>query len=322
VETATAAAGSLARAKITPGTPKAFELFMSDKQYTPTIFLNSAGGDLVAGLKLGVMIRTKGLSTAVGKSVPESIDPKWEKIVPGQCVSACAYAFLGGVSRTAQPGEIGVHQFHNEAALNDPLGKLFTAVDLSVDQFVSALVIDHVAKMGADPRIVSIASATLPGEMHYFDEQELDELKVTWNPDLFQPWAIEPYGQGVVAYSKTQDRTKTATFFCRRDKAPRLLITDPIFDEAQNLKSAIDYLADGFEALGLKLPKEAANVRIVNGAPALEIKLIGLDLDKIQFAKDLTVSAELPRVSAGYFSHALNVKNAVPSFRVASRNCL
>jgi hypothetical protein len=215
--------------EITSDTPTTFLRFMADKQYHPTIYLNSPGENLAAALKLGALIRNAGLSTGVAQSVPEPEDPRFDRLVPGKCVSACAYAFLGGVRRSAEAGEVEVHQFYHEAAFNDPSRKLFSALDLSADQFISALVIDYVSRMGADPRVVSIASTTSPGEMHYFNEDELDDLKVRWNPDVFQAWAIEPYGQGVVAYSKTQDRAKTATFFCRRDKARRLLITDPTF---------------------------------------------------------------------------------------------
>jgi hypothetical protein len=52
-------------------------------------------------------------------------------------------------------------------------------------------------------------------------------------------------------------------------------------DEAKNLQAAIDALADGFEAFGLKLPKDAASVRMLSGAPALESQLSGLDVGKV-----------------------------------------
>ena len=82
------------------------------------------------------------------------------------------YAFLGGVTRTANEGELGVHQFYNEASLKNPSGKLFSSVDLSVNECEGCtLVIDYAFRMGVDPRVVSIASATPPGEMHFFSNQ-------------------------------------------------------------------------------------------------------------------------------------------------------
>ena len=226
------------------------------------------------------------------------------------------------MGRDANDGEIGVHQFYNEATINDPSGKLFDAIDLSRNQLISALVIDYVFRMGADPRVVSIASATLPSEMHFFSKKELDELKVNWSPDSFEPWAIEPFGSGVVAYSKTRDKKETVTFFCRRDRIPRLLITAPIFKDAGQLQEAINSLDDGLEAMGMKLAKEAASVRIVNGSPAFEIKLAGLDLRNLHLVKDLKVEGGIPRANASYFYHPLSEKDAAPALRVAARNCL
>ena len=78
--------------EITTDTPTAFSRFMADKQYHPTIYLNSPGGNLAAGLKLGGLIRNAGLSTGVAQSVPEPEDPRFDRLVPGKCVSACAYA--------------------------------------------------------------------------------------------------------------------------------------------------------------------------------------------------------------------------------------
>jgi hypothetical protein len=306
--------------EITSETPDAFEQFISDKNSKITIYLNSPGGDLMAGMKLGELIRAKGLDTAVGTSVPDGFG--FSKIVQGGCASACAYAFLGGVSRTAKDREIGVHQFYNEATINDPSGKLFSSLDLSVNQLISALVIDYVFRMGADPRVVSIASATPPGGMHFFTQGELRELKVIWSAALFEPWAIEPFGVGVIAYSKTQDKKETATFFCRRDKVPRLLITSLKFKDASQLQEAINSLEDGLEAMGMKLTKEAASVRMVNGSPALELQLTGLDLSTINLGKDLTVHGDVPRVNASYFYHPLSTENATQGFRVVARNCL
>ncbi len=306
--------------EITQDTPKAFEQFVKDKNYKVIVYFNSPGGNLMAGIKLGELIRAKGLDTSIGATMPNGFG--FTKIVQGRCTSACAYAFLGGVTRSAKANEIGVHQFYNEATLKSPSDKLFDSVDLSAEQLISALVIDYVFRMGVDPRVVSVASTTLPGEMHFFAVAELTELNVVWSAGSFDPWAIEPYGGGVVAYTKSKDKKETATLFCRRDKMLRLLITAPIFDNAVRLQEAITSLEDGLEVMDMKVPKESANVRIVNGLPALEIQLIGFDVRKIDASKDLAVHGDVPRVNAPYFYHPLNGENLAGSVRVAARNCL
>ena len=50
---------------------------------TTVVFRNSGGGDFAAGLNLAATIRQKGLTT----------------VAQGYCISSCANAFLGGVSR-------------------------------------------------------------------------------------------------------------------------------------------------------------------------------------------------------------------------------
>src|SRR5690606_27384548 len=69
-----------------------------------TIVLDSTGGQRLSGIMLGIAIRTFGFHTTVG-----SRDSS--KIKTARCTSACVWAFIGGVRRTAQPrSRIGVHQ--------------------------------------------------------------------------------------------------------------------------------------------------------------------------------------------------------------------
>jgi hypothetical protein len=74
--------------------------------------------------------------------------------------------------------------------------------------------------------------------------------------------------------------------------------------------------------MGMKLPKEAASVRMVDGSPALEIQLTGLDFRNLNLVNDFEVRGSLPRVNAAYFYHPIPAKDAVPSLRVAAHNCL
>ena len=88
---------------ITQDTPNEFERFMatSDAKMSKWLFLHSPGGDLMAGLKLGEAIRKHQLNTGIGRSVMleegTMLEHSYKHAV---CASSCAYAFLGGVSRT------------------------------------------------------------------------------------------------------------------------------------------------------------------------------------------------------------------------------
>ena len=58
---------------------------LSREKYVKEVFLNSEGGDLLAGLALGRLFKERKLDTRV--------------MAKAKCLSACALAFLGGVSR-------------------------------------------------------------------------------------------------------------------------------------------------------------------------------------------------------------------------------
>jgi hypothetical protein len=167
-----------------------------------SVLLNSPGGNLIGGIKLGEAIRKQGMSTEIGRSVPDGALDWTHQRAKGACVSACAFAFLGGVSRSVSEsanvgGKIGIHQFYNEAAIVNPSAKVFDAIDFSAQQLLSALLIDYVMHMGVDPRLVVMASSISPTEVHYLSQEEAEELKVSWEPQKFEPWSIEAYGRGL-----------------------------------------------------------------------------------------------------------------------------
>jgi hypothetical protein len=90
---------------------------------------------------------------------------------------------------------------------------------------LSAILIDYAFRMGVDPRFIAMASATPPDKMYYLSKEELELLKVNWSPKDFEPWSIEVSGRGVIAFTKSKDKTMTAVLFCRADKMPRLFLT-------------------------------------------------------------------------------------------------
>lgn len=71
------------------------------------VVFQSSGGDLLGGLRLGQVLRAKGFSSYVSKSISGL-----PKMHAGKCYSACAYAFLGGNIRYVDgKSQYGVHQF-------------------------------------------------------------------------------------------------------------------------------------------------------------------------------------------------------------------
>jgi len=91
----------LAQGVITPRTPDIFTAFLEGRpRYKPTIHFDSPGGNLMAAMRLGFSIRKHGLDTYVGGPYEHepALGAETQTIVGSAvCLSACAYAFLGGV---------------------------------------------------------------------------------------------------------------------------------------------------------------------------------------------------------------------------------
>jgi hypothetical protein len=283
-----------------------------------SVLLNSPGGNLIGGIKLGEAIRKQGMSTEIGRSVPDGALDWTHQKHEGACVSACAFAFLGGVSRSVG-GKIGVHQFYNEAAIVNPSAKVFNAIDFSAQQLLSALLIDYVMHMGVDPRLVVMASSISPTEVHYLSQEEAEELKVSWEPQKFEPWSIDAYGNGVVAYTKTRDRRTTVTLFCRRDKTPRVLVTFPMVMDANNTMSLFGSLAD-VKAFDVTATKDKMTMNIKAGLAYWEINLAGSNLDSLAKSSGIE-PAEYVHVLWDNFVFHLPTSNLKQSARIALRNC-
>ncbi|PSC06737.1 hypothetical protein SLNSH_02775 [Alsobacter soli] len=216
-----------------------------------------------------------------------------------------------------------MHQFYNNAAIHQPSAKLFDAVDLSAQQFVSAVLVDYVFRMGVNPRFVAKAAETSPAEMHRFSQQELKELDIVWEADNFEPWAIEPYGGGVVAFSRSKDKSRMATAFCRKDKVPRLLITGPWRFNEGELRQIIAGLG-GIEVFGQQFPKEALSVRTANKAPAIEVSMARFSLAAIDTAKTAgtSISQYGPHVYWADFDFRIAKEGASRALAIAFRNCI
>ena len=122
--------------------------------------LRSGGGHLMGALRLGRAIREAGLETRVTSR-------------PG-CRSACTYAFLGGVTRQAEPGTLAVHA----ASIGSPAGGPALDLPPSARRIVAAILSAYVEEMGANAALVEIAFATPPGTLKRLDRRDLAALGI------------------------------------------------------------------------------------------------------------------------------------------------
>lgn len=131
------------------------------------VVLNSGGGNLVESLRLGNVIRQAGLSTTV-----RSYDPETGRFqAGGTCASGCAYAFLGGVSRSVgEGGRIGVHQIYTQGDA--------WALSAQDGLELMSLVAAHIRRLGASLELLIPAMNTRPQGMHWLSTGELSRYAV------------------------------------------------------------------------------------------------------------------------------------------------
>jgi hypothetical protein len=210
----------LANGMITSDTPNKLEILLKAQKFKPTIYFNSPGGNLLAGMKLGYIIRSLIFDTYVGgpynsAHLNQSNGQFNESIVTivakGVCLSACAYAFLGGVSRHLDAGgQLGVHQFSGGAK----------DVGQSAAQVTTAVLAQYLDDMGVDRKLLDIASMTPSGSVQIISVQLARELNVDNTNPPKRGWELKADDQGNLSAIVTQrqgGRDAVTSLAFRRD---------------------------------------------------------------------------------------------------------
>jgi len=288
------------------------------------ISFNSPGGSLVGAIRLGRVIRDLGMSTSIGKTVS---DGRWYGLEKGACYSACAYAFLGGVSRSVESGEYGVHQFYQQALLQNPEGKVFTPIDFSLQQVTTGLLLSYVLEMGASAQLVIEANKTLPNDMNLLSKQQLIDFRVSFDPHHYGPWGIEPSRNGLVAFTRTQDEKHQMTVYCFNSHRAELLVTYQDVDP-----STLEYLTQSlggiqkFALLNRAIMRTAVKIDIVGAKIRLRVPLELNDLQALESDSDpkgaFSVHFDEPRVFLNAVYENVNLDGLAAAVRLARRNCI
>ena len=163
----------LAIGQIDKESPAQFKTFSKDFPRGSWVAISSPGGNLIAGMQLGLAIREAGFNTVIGNS----------DYSPPECLSACAYTFLGGVSRKLTPGSrYGLHQFRGSDK----------AISAEETQKISATMAKYVDAMGADRRLLDYAELTTSDKVAVLTLAQAQALKVdTGGQSGYGRWRIE-----------------------------------------------------------------------------------------------------------------------------------
>jgi hypothetical protein len=209
---------------------------------------------LDAGLRLGEMFRTHHFKTGIGWTIPD--DYGYEGAVGGQCYSACAYAFLGGVHRSVDGhasatrfqmvhSRLGFHQFHQESsrpngvpapaipagapALAEPPGS--AAAALSTGQVTAGVIAAYLVEMGIDARVLTLGSLASPDEIYEPTPAERIALRIEIAPAA-DIWRLESfYGDLAAVVYRTDTAggsSKSVGFYCDTQlRAPVVVVQVP-----------------------------------------------------------------------------------------------
>lgn len=152
--------------------------FLKDRQ-VGFVYFNSHGGDLIAAMELGQLIRERGFSTRIGVWNGPHANPS-----AGFCESACPFAFAGGVFRLMDgSSKMGVHQFFKASGLAGD-------TDIATGQITSTLLANHLSNLGIDLRLLEVASKAGPADMNYLSPLEAYELDLVNAGSLPATWTI------------------------------------------------------------------------------------------------------------------------------------
>jgi hypothetical protein len=154
-------------------TPQAFVDFLksgsSDKKLRRIVFFNSRGGNVVASMVFGHILRGLRIAGIVGR-FDAAGDPG---PYVGKCLSACVYALMGAVRRVAPPGsELGLHRM--SIVENESRGLFGSHVTRSfADPPMVAVLGRYARRMGVDPALVRTAESLPPDTVHLLTRAEM-----------------------------------------------------------------------------------------------------------------------------------------------------
>jgi hypothetical protein len=228
---------------IVASTPDDFEKFVHKELPNSLpgvkIYFNSVGGNLLSGLQLGEMLRQRKWSTGVARSTVKSVVlghlPPMRSFTreKGECASACAYAFLGGVTREAKAGDLGFHQFYSEGTVSKSVSNGTIASSVASTQQIMGLLVVYLKEMGVAPELLFLASNTSPSALFVPDETALFALNIA-NISVVaraEGWKILPFGDGAIVRSavnggpnKDGRQAEIASFYCKVEHKDRVFV--------------------------------------------------------------------------------------------------
>jgi hypothetical protein len=149
----------VAQGQITNSTPDEFLEFLREnggnRDLRTVVLLNSQGGYVVASMELGQMFRRIGAATVVGR----------------QCLSACVYAFMGGVKRIVPRGaSLGIHRMFANTSDYGAMRRSRLVYD---DGSMAGMLMRYSARMGVSRDVIRSAERVSSQSIHVVTGDEM-----------------------------------------------------------------------------------------------------------------------------------------------------
>lgn len=220
--------------------PKRFTELINKNPHIDIVYIHSLGGSLFAGMELGKIFRAKKIKVYIYETKSDEYSYSYGD--SGVCMSACAYAFLGGIARVIpQNSQLGYHQFYSER--NTPSLSLDSSsinYKISKDQIISGLIASYLVEMGVDARVLTIASSVDKNDVAILSTDDLRYFNIT-TTDIFTNWRLEVTGKGLVALtekSNSYSLERSIMAFCTEPNHESYLVF--ITARPQNYGSSIN----------------------------------------------------------------------------------
>jgi hypothetical protein len=165
----------VAEGQISNSTPGEFLQFLREnggrRDLRTVVFLNSDGGYVIASMELGQIFRKIGAATVVARIGPSTKS----RFLTAHCLSACVYAFMGGVKRVAPPGSaLGIHRmFANQAREHGIFGDGPTVERVYDNGSMANLLANYSARMGVSRDVIHSAEHTSSLTLHIVTSAEM-----------------------------------------------------------------------------------------------------------------------------------------------------
>ncbi len=256
----------LAQGLIESETPEKFERFLLESKLgkitnmtTITMVFDSPGGNLLAAMRLGNMIRAARIDTELGPEYSQVIRQRYPRsneyneFVPSAiCASACTLAFVGGVKRTvANDSRFGVHQF---SLADGQAGDGMTQVTV-------VAIAEYLQQMGVDRRMLDRASVVDPRDIAWLARSEIDEFRIDNTRPYLEEWTLEASdaGEPLLVLEQSVGPGKVLRMMMQKQAGRILLVVQVQFDTSVIAVDRLNYFPTGQRPI-IHLSTNAGNI--------------------------------------------------------------